>query len=121
MFFTSIAYYYRSKNNKQFYIMISSNQPYKLYLDDIRNPKSDDWVIARSFDEFKKVILTRGYPKKMSLDHDLGDGVPTGFDALKWSLEQGLNLYDCEVTLHTANPIGEMNMQSLIQSWYKVN
>ena len=62
---------------------------YKLFLDDIRNPKevfsyikneiylNDDWEIVRNFDEFTKFIedswLHDAFPSKITFDHDLAD------------------------------------------------
>ena len=43
----------------------------KLYLDDIRNPKTDGWIIVRSYNEFIKWIEVNGIPDEISFDHDL--------------------------------------------------
>jgi hypothetical protein len=45
----------------------------KLYLDDIRTPKTKGWDIVRSYDEFVKWIEENGLPDKLSFDHDLGE------------------------------------------------
>ena len=57
---------------------------YNLFLDDVRNPKDcryypgdeseydiEQWIIVRSFDEFKNVLETNGIPKLVSFDYDL--------------------------------------------------
>jgi len=56
--------------------MLNNNpQPYALYLDDCRNPTVTidglPWVIARTYEEFKHELDTRGMPDFVSLDHDL--------------------------------------------------
>jgi hypothetical protein len=79
----------------------------KIYLDDIRTPKDNDWVVVRSYDEFVKKVEEIGLDKitHISLDHDLGDTAmneyynnvspnyklnysnifeKTGYDACKW-------------------------------------
>ena len=46
-----------------------------LYLDDVRTPKNDEWVVARNYDEFIKIIKLKGLElfELISLDHDLGE------------------------------------------------
>jgi len=65
----------------------------KLFLDDIREPSFFDgydgyaepleWVIVRSVEAAKRVLETRQV-SHLSLDHDLGDKQPTGYDLCKW-------------------------------------
>lgn len=45
----------------------------KLYIDDIRNPKTTGWDIVRSYDEFVAWINLNGLPDMISFDHDLSD------------------------------------------------
>jgi hypothetical protein len=54
--------------------------PYRLYLDDVRNPTNtfpttlnSEWVIVRSYKEFVKAIEDKGLPFMISFDHDLAD------------------------------------------------
>ena len=92
---------------------------YKLYLDDIRNPKTSGWTIVRTYDEFVYHIKTYGMPIEMSLDHDLGEDL-TGYDCVKWMVnEKQFDLRDININIHSANPIGGLNMQSLILNWNK--
>ena len=94
---------------------------YKLYLDDERFPKlSNDWVIVRNFEEFKSTILERGLPKEISFDHDLGDGIPTGHDCVKWMVyEMKFDLRNVDINIHSANNVGRDNIDGLIKSWNK--
>ena len=46
-------------------------QPYKLWLDDLRPPIAPDWVWAKNLDEFAQILSTKGIPGMVSLDHDL--------------------------------------------------
>ena len=93
---------------------------YKLYLDDERIPKFEGWTIVRSYEEFIKVICERGLPCEMSLDHDLGDGVETGFDCVKWMVHRMMyDLRKISINVHSANPVGKDNIEGLIKSWNK--
>lgn len=102
-----------------------------------------EWTIVRNYDQFVKTILERGVPKIVSFDHDLADvhykqfreawygsGVltysdsdeKTGYHACKWLVEHCLDnkIAFPEYYIHTMNPIGKQNIQSLIDSYKKV-
>ena len=60
----------------------------KLYLDDVRNPKTEGWEIVRNYDDFVNYINENGLPDEISFDHDLGEDVSkTGYDCAKWLCE----------------------------------
>lgn len=90
---------------------------YALYLDDIRNPKNPkDWVIARSSRDAIQVIVEKGIPNYMSLDHDLGEEDTTmvflkAFTAIY--PEGPIPLF----SVHSANPIGKQNIEAYLDSW----
>lgn len=96
-----------------------------LFLDDERFPPRDiDWFIARSVDEAKLFIINFGLPKQLSLDHDLGEGVETGYDFVKWLVDQDLDgiLSLKNVSsfyVHSQNPVGAANMNSYWNSYWK--
>lgn len=48
---------------------------YKIYLDDIRTPVDNEWIVVRDYDEFINKVNELGLEKigLISLDHDLGD------------------------------------------------
>lgn len=48
---------------------------FNIYLDDIRTPKENNWVVVRNYDEFVSKITEIGLNniEVISLDHDLGD------------------------------------------------
>lgn len=78
----------------------------KVFLDDIRPcPRGFVWV--KSVEECL-VLLRQGKVDILSLDHDLGEGKPTGYDLVKIMVEE--NLYPKEIYIHTANPVGRENM-----------
>lgn len=96
--------------------------PYHLYLDDIRTPKQDHWIVVRTPNAFRQMILDKGHlPEAISLDHDLGEGLESGYDVMHWlielSLDHGLPLEDVDLGSHSANPVGRKNILSLFESW----
>lgn len=48
---------------------------YNIYLDDVRTPVHQDWIVVRNYDEFVQKVSELGLDniKVISLDHDLGD------------------------------------------------
>ena len=92
----------------------------KLYLDDIRTPKTKGWDIVRSYDKFVKWIEENGLPDKVSFDHDLGEeGTKTGYDAAKWLVQYCYS--NClpflpEYNVHSANPVGKANIESYLSN-----
>ena len=101
----------------------------KLYLDDIRTPKDDDFIIVRSFQEAVKFVQQNGIPNYISSDHDLGcdefnNIYPSGYDFAKWLIEMDLdNLYkfpkDFKFNVHSANPIGKANIEGILNNYLK--
>lgn len=89
---------------------------YKLYLDDIRDPPDKSWVVVRSYKEFREIIIERGLPYEMSLDHDLGS-FSTGYDTLNWLISNKYDLRIITIHIHSNNPVGSTNMRALINNW----
>lgn len=88
----------------------------KLYLDDER-PCPDGFMLARNLAEFKKIVLSFE-PEFISFDHDLG-GDEIGLDAIKWLISIDYPLPENGWRIHSANPVGRDNMQSLLLNWFK--
>lgn len=99
----------------------------KMFLDDTRNPYSDDFdVIINDYNDAVKHVLKYGVPSFISFDHDLGsiDGVicKTGYDFAKWLVNADL---DGIVTIpstfrfhvHSANPVGAANIQNYLDNY----
>lgn len=94
----------------------------KLFLDDERYPtdlypEDDDWILIRNVPDMRWYIRTYGLPTEMSLDHDLGPGKETGYDFVKWFVND--ILIDGDVSyqhigfrVHSMNPVGAKNMQA---------
>lgn len=96
---------------------------YRLYLDDLRTPSTANWVVVRSYDEAVRYVQTHGWPSVVSLDHDLGDDVPTGYDFARWLVELDMDTNtmpkDWIYNIHSANPVGAANIQGLLNGYIK--
>lgn len=90
-----------------------------VYMDDARSgPISytdddfDEWVIVRSVNNVK-TLLGLNVVDDLSLDYDMGEGMPTGMDLAKWIVEH--NTWPKGIiTIHSSDPVGAENMKSLI-------
>jgi hypothetical protein len=116
----------------------------KIYLDDVRTPLEDGWIVVRNYIEFVDEVNKHGLDNisTISLDHDLGDEAmteyysnvkhnneldynniseKTGMDCCKFlvnkSVEENKTLP--QIYVHSANPIGSYNMMSFINSYLK--
>lgn len=95
----------------------------KLYLDDIRTPPENGWVLVKNYKEFVDYITEKGLPDVVSFDHDLGDKFNeremTGYDCAKWlceyCLENGIPMPQWHI--HSANPVGRMNIAELLKGF----
>ena len=118
-----------------------------LYLDDVRTPITtlpdyEEWVVVRNYDEFVDWITKNGIPELISFDHDLanehivdyfrqrrikGYQTPdydsyyekTGMDCAKWLINyaEENDLKINYVSVHSHNPVGAKNIQSLINQY----
>ena len=116
----------------------------RLYLDDVRTPVAEDWIIARNYDEFVAQIKLHGLGnfEVISLDHDLGDTAmieyytnvkhnyiidysnileKTGYDAAKFLVAESMNtnIPLPQIYIHSANPIGSGYMMGYINNYLK--
>lgn len=93
----------------------------KIFIDDERNPPSDDYVVVRSTNDAIEYIKNNGMPEFISFDHDLG-----GEDTTMIFLKRLMNeIWDGksnppDYQIHSANPIGKLNIQSFMESWKKI-
>ncbi len=95
----------------------------KLFLDDLRNPCSNDFDIVRSSESAIKFCEVNGCPSFISFDHDLG-GDDTAMNFLKWLIETDMNMKtfipdDFSFHVHSANPIGKENIEFLLTNYLK--
>lgn len=93
----------------------------KLWLDDIR-PAPAGYIQANSVNEAKDMIQRaekRNMQVELDLDHDLGDYAYDGGDGIKLVLWLAETERYYPVNLHTANPVGCMNMQAIVDRYWK--
>lgn len=94
----------------------------KVWLDDVRDPPSEDWIVCRNLEDVKRNFLLFGIygeaPDVMSFDHDLGDGEPDGYDVIKWIVRVHPALYPKVVEVHSANGPGAENIEKY-DEWYR--
>jgi hypothetical protein len=118
------------------------NNRLRLYLDDIRTPVDDDWIVVRNYDEFVKQLKLHGLGnfELISLDHDLGEGAMveyytnvknnymldynninerTGMDCCHYLVSESMNekIPLPQIYVHSANPIGAANMMGYINNY----
>lgn len=114
----------------------------RIYLDDVRTPIDNDWVVVRNHDEFMEAITKHGLTNidLISLDHDLGKEAmkeyftnvmpnytldysnieeKTGMDCCKFLVNLSLDTQEPLplVYVHSANPIGSANMMGYINNY----
>ena len=96
----------------------------KLYIDDIRDPKGEGYIIKRSSDSAIRYMHEFGCPDYISFDHDLG-GDDTAMEVVRWMIGADLNNEgkfipdDFEFNVHSANICGKANIESLLNSYLK--
>jgi hypothetical protein len=121
---------------------MKKNDRLRLYLDDVRIPLGEDWILVRNYDEFVAKIKLHGLGsfEVISLDHDLGEGamteyytntkknfeldynrIPekTGMDCCRYLLSESMNekIPLPQIYVHSANPIGSENMMKYINNY----
>ena len=120
------------------------NKKIWLYLDDVRTPNDETWIVVRSYEEFVNAVNMYGldFIERISFDHDLGDGAmkeywdnvqpnykldynniteKTGYDCVKWLVNHSIEtMIPIPITyVHSANPIGAANMMGYLNNYYK--
>ena len=96
---------------------------YKLFIDDIRNPTTSDWIVARSSAGALRTVQRFGMPHTISFDHDLGEE-DTTINFLNWMekrLLDGTYVFpkDFKYFVHSANPVGAANIHSKISQYLR--
>jgi hypothetical protein len=114
----------------------------RLYLDDVRTPVGEGWVVVRSYDAFVAKVRLTGLEnfEVISLDHDLGKEAmdeyynnvspnytldynniieKTGYDVAKWLVAESMtkNIPIPQIYVHSANPIGSANIMGYINNY----
>lgn len=99
-----------------------------LYVDDLRdcpwttthkidnvNVNNEDIIVCRSYMDTIEILDCMSFDI-IDLDHDLGEE-KTGYDICKYIVEN--NIKCPKFYLHTANPVGRLNMKQLLQRYLK--
>lgn len=93
----------------------------RVWLDDER-PMPDGYDIHVRNSEYMKCLIDTGLITKLSLDHDLGVGRPTGYDIAKYLEEKyangDMNIW-ITFLVHSQNPVGVTNIKRALQSAYR--
>lgn len=95
----------------------------KLWIDDVRQPPSDDWVWIKTVKMAKTVIWHYEHQYQddtitIDLDHDAGDFAKDGGDyveILNWLESEGIVDTGYFFHIHSMNPVGVQNMRAIIQ------
>jgi hypothetical protein len=96
---------------------------YKLFIDDERNPVTDDWIVVRSSVAALDTINDLGIPIEIAFDHDLG-GDDTSMKFIR-GLEEILYYNrikfptNFSYSVHSQNPIGKANIIGLMNALLK--
>ena len=86
----------------------------KNYLDDIRTGPDDYYTTSTPREVID--LLRSGQIDEISLDHDLGQYIPTGYDLAKWMIQE--NLYPNKgINVHSSNPVGSNNIIHLLKHY----
>lgn len=121
---------------------MKNNKRLSLYLDDVRTPVDDNWIVVRNYDEFVAQIKLHRLDNfdVISLDHDLGEGAMveyytnvknnymldynniqerTGMDCCRFLVSESMNerIPLPQIYIHSANPIGSANMMGYINNY----
>ena len=101
---------------------------YKLFLDDIRNPDwlyddYNEWIVVRTPDDFKNIIIEKGVPDIISFDNDLGidnltkEILPDGYACLNWLIDN--SYYIKSIIVHSDNIIANEQIYGKSLNWHK--
>ena len=101
---------------------------YRMFVDDVRDPEwtypddAEGWVVVRDYTSAVALVCQHGWPNHVSFDHDLGTG-PSGYDFAHWlvqhDLEHGGMPADFSYRVHSANPIGAVNIHGLVSGYLR--
>jgi len=93
-----------------------------IFLDDVRIAPSRTWITAKTAEEAYELVIAAAKDDKtivISLDHDLGEFIPTGYDLLNW-IEKDIATTDFRpdiaFSIHSANPVGRVRMEQAIRA-----
>jgi hypothetical protein len=90
----------------------------QIFLDDMRDAPDPTWRVFRSAEALISFLQEYdGEIACLSLDHDLGLDVQTGYDAISWIEERvhnGQMKAPHRILVHSANPVGVRRISQAI-------
>lgn len=98
----------------------------KIFLDDIRIPKDENWVLIKSYYDFVEYFNSIDIKDVdlISLDHDLGDidstNEKTGYHVAQWLVDYALDHGGIDLPIiqcHSANPVGANKIIGLVNGY----
>lgn len=110
---------------------------YNLFIDDERNPmdvtwgswqdqalyRGAEWFIVRNWNEVLELVVSFGFPKMISFDHDLGKDEKTGYEIAQRLCDMimdGIPLPEgFEYRVHSKNPVGAENIKAYMDNFLK--
>lgn len=121
---------------------LKMNPSFFLFLDDLRDtsylnrlsgkrvpgsavliPEANKFVLARTMHEAITLIRYVGFPSVVALDHDLGDNTPSGYDFVKWLIDQDLEhdwmRPEFVFIIHSMNPVGGKQMLDTLTRYHQ--
>jgi hypothetical protein len=88
-----------------------------VFLDDLR-PCPKGYKYVQTVDECIKII-TKYKVNTLSLDHDLGFGKPSGYEVVRYMVQN--RTYPKKIVIHSANPFGRFRMYELLNKHKPTN
>jgi hypothetical protein len=93
---------------------------WKLFIDDVRDPITDDWVVCRTSEEAILKTEELGCPNEIAFDHDLGilngefDTTMRYIYALEGLLMTNVTIIPegFKYSIHSSNPVGVDRIRS---------
>jgi len=82
-----------------------------VFLDDLR-PCPKGYKLVKTVSECIHLIK-KNKINVLSLDHDLGFGTPSGFEVVRFIVNN--KVFPKKIILHTANPFGRLRMYKLLK------
>ncbi len=95
-----------------------------MFIDDLREPTDDSWIVVRSSSEALSYMQAHGCPQEVSFDHDLG-GDDTAMTVVKQMVERDIEANgefipaDFVFFAHSANPVGARNIEGYLNGYLK--
>jgi hypothetical protein len=84
--------------------------PYRIYLDDVRTPTGDNWIVVRNYDEF----VSDAAKFLVALFHNTNEG---RFNMSRSERKADKFVFPI-VYVHSANPIGSANIMGYLNNFY---